>query len=173
MKKNVIFAIFAFIAVIGVGIIIALSQAPEKSGNTTSEGQEKIADYCTVINSNGLEAEQGSAASEIGENEVKLTCENFKTEIEEYQGVAMVEMYSPTCVHCQKMAPVVSEIAKENVGKYKIGKLNIYAYSTLGTNYNVSSVPAFLFFKNGQEVQRLVGEQSKEKLLETLVEIAK
>ncbi len=173
MKKSIIFAIFAIVAVIGVGIIIALSQAPEKNGDTTSEGQEKIADYCTVVNSNGLEAEQGSVASEIGENEIKLTCENFKTEIEEYQGVAMVDMYSPTCSYCKKMGPVVSEIAKENVGKYKIGKLNIYAYTTVGGNYNVSSVPAFIFFNNGQEVQRLVGEQSKEKLLETLAEVAK
>lgn len=173
MKKSVIFAIFALVAVLGVGTIIALSQTPAKNQNATQSSQEKTADYCAVINSKGLEAEQGSVASEIGENEIKLTCENFKTEIEDYQGVAMVEMYSPTCPHCQKMAPIISEIAKENAGKYKIGKLNIYAYSTLGTNYNVSSVPAFLFFKDGKEVQRLVGEQSKDKLLETLAEIAK
>jgi thioredoxin 1 len=82
-------------------------------------------------------------------------------------------MYLPTCPHCQKMRPVVSAVAKETKGKYKIGKADMSTNPDLGTKYSVESVPAFIFFKDGKEVGRLIGEQSKDALLAKLQEASK
>jgi thioredoxin 1 len=171
-KKNItpiVIGIVAVLAILGVGVAVKIS----KSSTGVDTGKTTTGGYCDVVNSQAFDLEKNNTASEIGEGEVKLTCENFKTEIEEYKGVAMVDMYSPTCPHCQKMGPIISEVAKETAGKYKIGKLNVMAYSTLGGNFAIESVPALIFFKDGKEVKRLIGSQSKEKVLTTLEEASK
>jgi len=168
MNKNIIFAVSAVIAVIGVGAIIKMSNTSDLSPKTETPGG-----YCDVVNQNGLDLEEDNEAAEIGEGEIKLTCENFEEEIINAQGIALVDMYSPTCSFCQKLGPVVSEIAKENVDKFKVGKLNVMVYVSLGNKYNIESVPALIFFKDGQEVERLLGLQTKEKIITTLEEIKK
>lgn len=172
MKKSTIVAIFIIIAVVGVGVIISFSRVKPASPKIESNPVNNTG-LCANVNQKGLDLEKNNQASEIGEGEIRLTCDNFQKEVEEYQGIVMVDMYSPTCPHCQKMGPVVSEIALANQGKYKIGKLNVYAYPMLASRYGITSVPAFLFFKNGKEVERLIGEQAKEKLQSILDALAK
>lgn len=158
MKKNVVIAIVAVLAVLGVGIIIKFSQ-----GSTPNDGG-------TIQTT---EADSDNPAAKVEDPEIRLTSDNWGTEVGSYDGVVLVDMYLPTCVHCKKMGPVITEIAKETEGKYKIGKLDVSKYTELGTEYKIESVPALIFIKNGKEAARLVGEQSKEKILAKLAEVAK
>jgi thioredoxin 1 len=165
MKKNIIFAIVAVLAVLGVAVIVVFSNTKEKTVDSSNP--------CSNTNTEAFALEKDNAASEIGVGETKLTCENFKAEVEDYKGVMLVDMYSPTCPHCVKLGPVFSEMAKENADKYKFGKINVMAYTDTGTKYNIESVPALVFFKDGKEVTRLLGQQTKEVMLGKLAEIAK
>lgn len=158
MKKNIVFAIVAVLAVIGVAVIIKFSQ-----GSTPNDG--------SVIQT--TENEATNSASKVEAPEVSFTKDNWDAEVRNYKGVVLVDMFLPTCIHCQKMGPVVTEIAKEVEGKYKVGKLDVSKYTDLSTEYNIESVPAFIFIKDGKEMARIFGEQDKQVILDKLAEIAK
>lgn len=158
MKKNIIIAIVVVLAVIGVGVAVKFSQGSVSLEQTGPQSNQ---------------TEDENPASKIGEGEVKITQANFDQEVKNYKGVVLVDMFSPTCPHCQVMGPIVSEIAKETQGKYKVGKLNVLLENDIATEFKIESVPAFIVFKDGQEVGRIIGETTKEKLLEKLAEAAK
>jgi thioredoxin 1 len=147
------------ILILATGIIIAFSQP------TSDSSTEK------APSSNDKTA---NPAAEIGEGETRITDENFENEIKSYKGIAIVDFYSPTCPYCQKVGPIISEIAKEVGGKYKIGKIDVTANpKTVATLNNFKSVPALIFYKDGQEVDRIIGFKEKSEILAKLEEVSK
>lgn len=99
----------------------------------------------------------------------RLNKENFDSKIRE-NGLAIIEFYSDSCVPCKRMSPVLAELEEEYAGKVYIGKVNIAYEEELVQKYEVSSVPAFLVFQNGQEKQRLTGVQKKTELAQIIEE---
>lgn len=65
------------------------------------------------------------------------------------------------------LAPTIEEIADELDGKIAVGKVDVDENRELAVKYGVMSIPTVIYFKNGEEVTRLIGVQSREKLLET------
>jgi thioredoxin 1 len=63
------------------------------------------------------------------------------------------------------IAPIVEQIASENDGKIKVGKLDVDNNGQTAMKYGVMSIPTLILFKNGQPVERLVGYQPKERLM--------
>ena len=63
------------------------------------------------------------------------------------------------------LGPIIDEIADENEGDAVIAKLNVDEERNLARKFRVMSIPSILFFKDGKEVDRMVGVQSKEDLL--------
>ena len=83
--------------------------------------------------------------------------------------VVVLDVWATWCGPCKVMLPVVEDLAKDLSGKpFKIAKVNVDENSTLSGQYNVMSIPTFIFFKDGKEATRLMGVQSKDKLLKTL-----
>ncbi|CAB4896002.1 unannotated protein [freshwater metagenome] len=68
------------------------------------------------------------------------------------------------------IAPILSEIAKENVGKITIAKLNVDENPDLAMRFNVMSIPTLLVFNKGEIAKRLVGAKGKGQLLQELDE---
>ncbi len=69
------------------------------------------------------------------------------------------------------MGPTIDELASEYDGKAVIGKLNVDDAGEVAQQYKVSGIPALLFFKDGKEVDRLVGGQSKSAIAAKLDEL--
>ena len=69
------------------------------------------------------------------------------------------------------MGPTIEELASEYEGKAVIGKLNVDDAGDVARNYKVSGIPALLFFKDGQEVDRIVGAASKSAISAKLDEL--
>ena len=67
-----------------------------------------------------------------------------------------------------QIAPMIEELAGENAGKVKIGKLNIDDSPGIAQQYKVFSIPTLVVFKGGEDVQRFVGVQAKAKIQEAL-----
>lgn len=90
-----------------------------------------------------------------------LDDENFKSEIAE--GVTLVDFYADWCGPCKMIAPIINELAEdpELQGKVKIAKLDIDNAQVITSNYDVTSVPTLIVFKNGEPVKRLIGVQGK------------
>ncbi|PIS32402.1 thioredoxin, partial [Candidatus Peregrinibacteria bacterium CG08_land_8_20_14_0_20_41_10] len=64
-------------------------------------------------------------------------------------------------------------IAQENTNQeVKIGKINVDESPQTASQYGVMSIPTLIFFKNGQEVARMMGAQSKTRLLEQVQQLS-
>ncbi len=95
-----------------------------------------------------------------------LNDDNFKNEISE--GVTLVDFYADWCGPCRMMEPIVEELATDLEGKAKIAKVDIENAQKTTAMFNVTSIPTMILFKNGQEVQRIVGVRDKDSLAEII-----
>ncbi len=87
----------------------------------------------------------------------ELTTTDFDTEINADIPV-VVEFYTPTCVHCKKLAKVLEDVSEELEGQALIAKVNAAEESILQSRYDVVHVPTLLFIKKGEVKNRLEGE---------------
>ena len=96
-----------------------------------------------------------------------LTAENFRKEVLEYEGTAMVDFWASWCGPCQMVGPIIEEIAEE-VQNAKICKVNVDEQPDIAGKYNVMSIPTIIVFKNGEAVSVSVGAKPKAELLALL-----
>ncbi len=97
-----------------------------------------------------------------------VTDENFAREVEQHEGVAVVDFWATWCGPCHMIAPVVEEIAEEYDGRVKVAKLDVDANQNTAMRFAVRSIPSILFFKNGQHVHTVIGVVPKEHLVEKI-----
>ncbi len=96
--------------------------------------------------------------------------QNFQTEVLESSNkkLVIVDFYADWCAPCRMLAPIIEEIEKEMGDKIIIGKLNIEDNNEIASKYNIMSIPAILFFKNGEVIESLIGLQSKESIIDVI-----
>lgn len=102
----------------------------------------------------------------------KFDSENFSEEVLKAKEFVLVDFYADWCGPCKMMAPVLDEVASDS-NDWKIGKVNVDESSDLAGKYGVQSIPTLVFFKNGEEVGRAMGFQSKEALKSKMDELSK
>ena len=85
---------------------------------------------------------------------------------------AIVDFYADWCGPCKMLAPVVHEIAEENAGTLKVGKINVDEQMELAMRFQVSSIPMLVVFKDGKAVVKSVGYRPKAEIA-AMVESAK
>lgn len=86
----------------------------------------------------------------------EITDAEFGKEVEQNQGVVFVDFWASWCGPCQMMAPVFEEMSKK-YPDIKFCKVNTEQNMQKAGQYGVSGIPCIIVFKNGQEVDRLVG----------------
>lgn len=96
---------------------------------------------------------------------VELTEENFKSEILDESGVAVVDFWAEWCGPCRMMGPIFDQVSEEMAGKAKFGKLNVDEAQTIAAEYGIMSIPTLVIFKDGDKVDQLVGVQDKDALI--------
>lgn len=98
---------------------------------------------------------------------LKITADDFKKEVLEESKTVVIDFYADWCGPCKMLAPVLEEIAKENINT-KFVKINVDDAQELAMEYNIMSIPTLVVMKNGKEVNRMVGLVSKSELMEII-----
>ena len=94
---------------------------------------------------------------------VKITKDNFKSEVLDSKVPVLVDFWATWCGPCQMQAPVLDEIAAENSG-IKIGKINIDEEAELAEKEKIQVVPTFVLYKDGKAAALLEAPDSKAKM---------
>lgn len=95
---------------------------------------------------------------------VTLSAKSYEQETS--KGLVLVDYWAVWCGPCRKMEPILKEIAAET--SVKVGKLNVDDYKAFVKTKNVPTIPTMIIYKDGKEVQRLVGVYTKDELIEVL-----
>lgn len=90
--------------------------------------------------------------------------DTFEGEIEEAEGLAMVDFWAEWCGPCRMVSPIVEELAEEYEGDVKVAKVDVDESQRTAQKFNVRSIPSILFFKDGEHVDTVVGAVPKEQL---------
>ena len=104
--------------------------------------------------------------------ELKITAANFENEVLNSDKPVLLDFYADWCGPCKMLAPVVHEIAEENAGTLKVGKINVDEQMELAMRFQVSSIPTLVVFKDGKAVAKSVGYRPKAEIA-ALVESTK
>jgi thioredoxin 1 len=99
-----------------------------------------------------------------------LTTGNFDEEIAASTEPVLVDFWAEWCGPCKMIAPILDEIAVEQEGKLRIGKLNVDEAADVARRFEVMSIPTLIVFQDGAPAKRIVGAKGKAALLEDLGE---
>ncbi len=101
----------------------------------------------------------------MGGNTVVVTDVNFEDAVINADIPVLVDFWAEWCGPCKMIAPVLDEIASELDGKLTIGKLDVDENQSTAMAFGVMSIPTLMLFKNGQQVETIVGFQQKTQLM--------
>jgi thioredoxin 1 len=103
---------------------------------------------------------------------IDLDRDNYENEVLKSALPVMVDFWGPQCRPCLALTPTVEKLEKEYEGKLKVGKVSAPTNRMLCAKLRVMGLPAFLFYKNGTEFKRVIGETTCENdLLQVIKEI--
>ena len=91
---------------------------------------------------------------------------DFKEEIK--KGVVLIDFFASWCGPCRMLAPIIEEVAGHFQDKATIAKVDIDTEQKIAAEYQVTSVPTMILFKDGKEIQRLVGLRDAESIIELI-----
>ena len=98
----------------------------------------------------------------------QLTDANYKENVLDKKGIAVVDFWAEWCGPCRMIGPVIEELATEYDGKALVAKVDVDENAELSQQYGVRSIPTILILKDGEVVDKHVGVTTKQALVEKI-----
>lgn len=93
-----------------------------------------------------------------------IDSQSYKKEILDSNVPVLVDFWAEWCMPCRMMAPVVDGLSKDYEGKVKFAKVNVDDNPKLATDLQILSIPVLILFKNGKELNRITGVNSRQNI---------
>ena len=105
------------------------------------------------------------------EQVLELTDDNFDEEILNADVPALVDFWAEWCMPCKMLTPTIDELAADNAGKLKVGKVDTDAARNVAMKFGISAIPTIVLIKDGQVAKKFVGLQQKADLQAAIDEV--
>ena len=95
---------------------------------------------------------------------------NFKTEVLDFKGLAVVDFWAPWCGPCKMLGPIIEELAEDFAAnpKVKFVKVNTDQNQELAMNFRIRAIPTVKFIKSGEEIETMIGFSQKSELADVI-----
>ena len=100
--------------------------------------------------------------------EIKITKDNFQTEVINSALPVIIDFWATWCGPCRMLSPVIEELAEELEGKVRVGKVNVDEEEELAQKFGVMSIPMVVKIENGKVTAGSLGYKSKPQLKKEL-----
>lgn len=108
----------------------------------------------------------GGTTTAPSENVIKLYDSNFANIVG--SGVIIVDFWAEWCKPCKIQAPIINQVADEMIGQVKVGSMDVEKSKKIAPKLGIQSIPTLIVFKDGKEVQRMVGLKPKQAIIKEL-----
>ncbi len=95
---------------------------------------------------------------------LKITDENFDTEVLKSSKPIVVDFWAEWCGPCKAIAPSLEELSEEMINKLKVVKINVDENPSTSQAYSIRSIPALMIFKDGEKISEKMGALPKSAL---------
>jgi len=90
-------------------------------------------------------------------NVTQVSDTSFEGDILKSDVPVLVDFWAPWCGPCRSVAPIIDDLANQYAGKLKVAKVNVDESTEVAMRYQITSIPTFILFKNGQVADRALG----------------
>lgn len=97
----------------------------------------------------------------------EITSSEFRNEVLGGEGVSVIDFWATWCMPCKMLAPIFKEVSEE-LTDAKFYKIDIDQNRDIAMEYKVASIPTIKIFKDGKEVETMVGFSTKDALIENI-----
>lgn len=102
---------------------------------------------------------------------IELTDAGWSEQVEDSEGVTVVDFWAPWCGPCRIVGPVIEELAEEYGDRVRFGKLNVDENQRTAEAFDIRSIPTIGFFRDGEAVGAVVGAYPKEALRDVIEQV--
>ncbi len=153
MESNKRIMILVALGLIGLLIGVALGLVSQR----TVEQPIPVASSPSISNEKKGN-EQAMSGPVVG------TASNFEAEVLKSDIPVVVDFWASWCGPCRMVSPILDELAAEYAGKIKVVKVNVDQEPALANEYRIQSIPTMIFFKNGEQINKKIGADTKQNL---------